>query len=54
MHFFLLETVLMSQIALNVKYIIQPGGSISDESIISACNEYNIIMCTTGKRQFLH
>ena len=40
--------------SLNVKYIIQPGGSISDESVISACNEYNIIMCTTGKRQFLH
>jgi phosphoribosylaminoimidazolecarboxamide formyltransferase / IMP cyclohydrolase len=40
--------------SFNVKYIIQPGGSIADEGVIEACNEYNVIMCTTGKRQFLH
>jgi len=40
--------------SLNVKYIIQPGGSVADEGVIDACNEYNMIMCTTGKRQFLH
>lgn len=39
-----------------VKYIVQPGGSIADEEIIKACNEYNIAMCLTGNemRMFLH
>jgi len=37
-----------------VKAIIQPGGSISDEEIIQACNEYKIAMVTTGRRHFKH
>ncbi len=37
-----------------VKAIIQPGGSISDEEIIKACNKYNIAMVTTGRRHFKH
>ena len=40
--------------SLNVKYIIQPGGSVCDENVIKACNEYNISMSLTGKRLFLH
>ena len=38
----------------NVKYIIQPGGSIADKRIISACNDYNIAMAMTGIRLFQH
>jgi phosphoribosylaminoimidazolecarboxamide formyltransferase/IMP cyclohydrolase len=34
--------------------IIQPGGSISDEEIIKACNKYKISMVTTGIRHFRH
>ena len=37
-----------------IKAIIQPGGSISDEEIIKACNKYKIAMVTTGRRHFRH
>ena len=37
-----------------VKAIIQPGGSIRDNEIISACNEHGISMVFTGKRCFKH
>ncbi len=33
--------------------IIQPGGSIRDESI-QACNEHGIAMVFTGHRHFRH
>ena len=38
----------------NVKNIIQPGGSVSDISVIEACDEYGMLMVLTGKRFFLH
>jgi len=34
--------------------IIQPGGSVRDEEVIQAANEYDIAMVFTGKRQFRH
>ena len=34
--------------------IIQPGGSIKDNEVIEACNEYNIAMVFTGERHFRH
>lgn len=34
--------------------IIQPGGSIKDNSSIEACNEYGISMVFTGMRHFKH
>jgi len=37
-----------------VKYILQPGGSIRDNNIIEACNDYNIVMCMSGIRVFTH
>jgi len=37
-----------------VKAIIQPGGSISDEEIIKACDKYKIAMVFTGIRHFKH
>ena len=41
-------------VKFNVKNIIQPGGSVSDESVIEACNEYGMLMVMTDKRFFLH
>lgn len=38
----------------NIKNIIQPGGSVADNEVIEACDEYNIKMIFTGKRFFLH
>jgi phosphoribosylaminoimidazolecarboxamide formyltransferase/IMP cyclohydrolase len=37
-----------------VKAVIQPGGSISDEEIIKACDKYKIAMVFTGIRHFKH
>ncbi len=37
-----------------VKYIIQPGGSIADKSIIEACDRYQMVMSQTGIRMFHH
>jgi phosphoribosylaminoimidazolecarboxamide formyltransferase/IMP cyclohydrolase len=37
-----------------VAAIVQPGGSVRDEEVILAADEYNIAMVFTGKRQFRH
>ena len=37
-----------------VKYIVEPGGSIRDEEVIEACNEFGMAMIFTGKRHFKH
>lgn len=37
-----------------VKYIVQPGGSIRDDIVIEACDNYNMIMAFSGTRLFHH
>lgn len=37
-----------------VSAIIEPGGSIRDDEVIAASDEYNIAIYFTGKRHFLH
>lgn len=37
-----------------IKALIQPGGSLKDEEIISLCNELGIAMLFTGIRHFSH
>jgi len=37
-----------------VKYIVQPGGSLRDDMVIKACNEYNIAMACSNIRLFHH
>ncbi len=37
-----------------VKYIIEPGGSIRDDEVIEACDEFGIAMAFTGRRHFRH
>jgi phosphoribosylaminoimidazolecarboxamide formyltransferase / IMP cyclohydrolase len=37
-----------------VKFIVEPGGSIRDEEVIEACNEFGIAMAFTGRRHFKH
>lgn len=37
-----------------VKYIVQPGGSVRESSVIEACNQYGMVMCLTGLRLFHH
>ena len=37
-----------------VKSIIEPGGSIRDDEVIEAANEFDIALYFSGKRHFLH
>ena len=37
-----------------VTAIIQPGGSISDEEVIKAANEFGMAMLFSGLRHFAH
>ena len=39
---------------LGVSYVAQPGGSVQDEQVTEACNEYGMAMCFTGVRLFHH
>ena len=35
-------------------YVVQPGGSVRDEDVVAACDEYGIVMVLTGSRLFHH
>ncbi len=37
-----------------IKFVVQPGGSIRDEEVVEACNEFNMAMVFTGTRHFRH
>lgn len=39
---------------VGVKAVIQPGGSMRDDEVITACNEHGIAMVFTGMRHFKH
>ncbi|MBL7086152.1 MAG: bifunctional phosphoribosylaminoimidazolecarboxamide formyltransferase/IMP cyclohydrolase, partial [Candidatus Cloacimonetes bacterium] len=39
---------------LGITAVIQPGGSVRDEEVITACDENNITMVFTGMRHFRH
>ena len=40
--------------AAGIKAVIQPGGSMRDDEVIAAANEYGIAMVFTGTRHFRH
>lgn len=37
-----------------VKYVVQPGGSVRDDVVIKACDDYGMVMCFTHMRLFHH
>jgi len=37
-----------------VNFIVQPGGSVRDDIVIEACNEYGMVMAFSGIRLFHH
>merc|ERR1711972_1091397 len=39
---------------LGVKYVAQPGGSVADEEVIAACDQYGMAMAFTQTRLFHH
>lgn len=52
--FFPFRDSIDSLASTGIKAIIQPGGSIRDQEVIDACNEYGIAMVFTGFRCFNH
>jgi phosphoribosylaminoimidazolecarboxamide formyltransferase/IMP cyclohydrolase len=40
--------------AAGITAIIQPGGSVRDDEVIAAADEYGITMVFTGERHFRH
>ncbi|NLU52964.1 MAG: phosphoribosylaminoimidazolecarboxamide formyltransferase [Clostridiaceae bacterium] len=38
----------------NARYVAQPGGSVRDDDVIKACDNYGMVMCFTGIRLFHH
>jgi phosphoribosylaminoimidazolecarboxamide formyltransferase / IMP cyclohydrolase len=40
--------------ASGVSYVVQPGGSVRDDAVIQACDEYGMAMAFTGLRLFHH
>jgi phosphoribosylaminoimidazolecarboxamide formyltransferase/IMP cyclohydrolase len=39
---------------LGVSYVAQPGGSVQDQQVTDACDEYGMAMCFTCVRLFHH
>ena len=39
---------------LGVSYVAQPGGSVQDDEVTEACDEYGMTMAFTGVRLFHH
>merc|ERR1719327_1939909 len=39
---------------LGVKYVAQPGGSVADDEVVGACDQYGMAMAFTGTRLFHH
>ncbi|WP_446899276.1 phosphoribosylaminoimidazolecarboxamide formyltransferase [Clostridium sp. LBM24168] len=37
-----------------VEYIVEPGGSVRDDIVIEACNDYNMVMAFSNLRLFHH
>lgn len=37
-----------------IRFIVQPGGSIRDQEVIDACNQFGIALAFTGRRHFRH
>jgi phosphoribosylaminoimidazolecarboxamide formyltransferase/IMP cyclohydrolase len=37
-----------------VAAIVQPGGSVEDQELVSACDRHGIAMVMTGERAFRH
>jgi len=34
--------------------VAQPGGSVNDDDVVAACDEYGMVMAFTGLRLFHH
>jgi len=52
--FFPFRDVVDAAAKIDVKAIIQPGGSLKDNDSITACNEHKIYIVFTGMRHFRH
>jgi AICAR transformylase/IMP cyclohydrolase PurH len=37
-----------------VRYVVQPGGSVRDDDVVAACDQYGMVMALSGVRLFHH
>ena len=37
-----------------VQFVVQPGGSVRDEDVVKACDNYGMTMSLSGTRLFHH
>ena len=37
-----------------VEFVVQPGGSVRDEDVVAACDQYGMVMALSGVRLFHH
>jgi phosphoribosylaminoimidazolecarboxamide formyltransferase/IMP cyclohydrolase len=52
--FFPFDDTVRAAAEYNIRYIVQPGGSIHDKDSIAACDELGMAMAMTGMRHFRH
>ena len=52
--FFPFPDAITEAAARGIKAVIQPGGSVRDQEVIQACNQWGIAMVFTGVRHFKH
>ncbi len=52
--FFPFADSIESALRLGINAVIEPGGSIRDEDIVSACDKNGVVLVFTGKRHFKH
>ncbi|MBV8511105.1 MAG: bifunctional phosphoribosylaminoimidazolecarboxamide formyltransferase/IMP cyclohydrolase, partial [Xanthobacteraceae bacterium] len=52
--FFPFADGLLVAIEAGATAVIQPGGSVRDDEVIRAADEYNVAMVFTGTRHFRH
>ncbi len=52
--FFPFDDTVREAVAVGIRYIIQPGGSVHDEDVIKAADELGVAMIFTGTRHFMH
>jgi phosphoribosylaminoimidazolecarboxamide formyltransferase/IMP cyclohydrolase len=52
--FFPFADTIEAAAAAGIKFIVQPGGSVRDDEVISACCRLGVSMVLTGRRHFRH
>lgn len=52
--FFPFDDTVREAAAVGIRFIVQPGGSVKDDTVIAAADELGVAMVFTGMRHFMH